>query len=202
MAFEILVALLLSGANPQPASVAPDMPFTVRVVDDQELVPAAGRGRMHIEANRIWSRYGVELQWSSPSSRDVRPVQMTVLLQGTREAGPLGRVERVGALLRRQIVVSDGALRALLQGVGVYSDDPLWVELYARMFGRVVSHELGHLLLNSVAHSPTGLMRPLFICRDVKSVSNDRFSLTDDEVERLRTMIMTPGTWAMNDPRR
>jgi len=136
MALEILVTLLLAGANTQVALVGPDVPFTVRIVDDQDLVPAAGRGRMRIEANRIWSRYGVELQWSSPSSRDARPAQMTVLLQGTRDGGPLGRVERVGDLLRRQIVVSDGALTALLHGAGVYGDDPLWVELYARMFGR------------------------------------------------------------------
>ncbi|HMF97968.1 MAG TPA: hypothetical protein VKE96_26895 [Vicinamibacterales bacterium] len=198
MALEILVALLLSGAGTPSTAVVPDRPFSIRIVDDQDLVPLAGRGRMRTEVNRIWSQYGVDVRWSTRVSRETPSEQMTVLLQGTREGWPLGRVERVGDLLRRQIVVSDGALRGLLDGVGVDRDNPLWVGLYARMFGRVVSHELGHLLLNSVAHSATGLMRTRFVISDVKA-TDDRFALTATEVERLRVMMMTSTTWAMND---
>jgi len=199
MAVEMLVALLLSGTGTPSTAVVPDRSFSIRIVDDEDLVPLAGRGMMHAEVDRIWSQYGVEVLWNARVAREMPPVQMTVLLRGTRDRWPLGCVERVGDRLRRQIVVAGGALSALLMGVGVDRDSPLWFGLYARTFGRVVSHELGHLLLDSAAHSPTGLMRTRFVTGDVKSATDDRFALTAAEVERLRVMMMTSATWGMND---
>ena len=184
---DVLVMLLLAGTSLQATGVVAETPsLAVWIVDEQDVVPAGARARMHDEVNRIWSRYGVDVQWGSQFPSDASRFGLIVALRAARDASPLGRVERVGDFIRRQIVVSDAALRDLMDAGGAHPNDVGWPALYGRMFGRVVSHELGHLLLNSPAHSPTGLMRPRFVPRDVESAAADRFSLTPIELASLR----------------
>jgi hypothetical protein len=199
---ETLMTLFLAGANVQAPPVGGDTPFTVWIVDDEDVMPPTGRDTMRSEAGRIWSRYGIQLQWSSRFPVDTTTLGMIVILHGTYDRRPLGRVQRVGNVIRRQIVVSDTALRDLLDAADVRRDNPGWVYLYARMFGRVVSHELGHLLLDSGAHSPSGLMRARFVAGDVRFPSSDRFSLTAAEVDTLTARMAVSTAIARNDRQR
>jgi len=182
---EMLVTLMLAGADAPVRCGVPAARFCVWIVDDEEAVPASWRTSMRAEMNRIWSRYGVELHWMAKLPAGESTANMIVLLNATRERAPLGRVARVGDFFRRQIVVSDTGIRDLLRAACVDRDHPAWDNIYARVFARVVSHELGHLLLNSVTHSPTGLMRATFVAADVRNSDDERFSLSSDEVARL-----------------
>jgi hypothetical protein len=190
----IVMTLVVAGFNPAPVVAGVDRPLTVWIVDAQDIVPAAACGAARAEAGRIWSRYGIELRWSSRLPANGLGLALVVLLSGTRDQhAPLGRVERVGETFRRQIIVSEPALIHLLNASGVDRSDPAWESLYARMFARVVSHELGHLLLNSAAHSQTGLMRPRFVASDVKNTADARFSLTAADRDGLRA------AWSRDD---
>jgi hypothetical protein len=194
---EMLMTLFVAGCALQ-ASVVDSRPLTIWIIDVEDILPPAGRGLAHDEANRIWSRYGIELHWSSRRPPEGAGMSLVVLVNGTREDdAPLGRVTRVGDMFRRHIIVSDPAIIHLLTGSGVERSDPMWVTLYARMFARVVSHELGHLLLNSVAHSQTGLMRGRFVVEDVRRSAADAFCLTADELATIRATLAAPNALTM-----
>jgi hypothetical protein len=193
----IVTALLVLGVAAPPTVVGSARPPAVWIVDAQNIVPASGIAMAQQEANRIWSRYGVELRWSRrlPDAPDL--LMLVVVVNGTTdEHAPLGHVTRVGGTFRRQIVVSDRAIVNLLIASGVHRTDPGWETLYSRMFARVLSHELGHLLLNSAAHSATGLMRARFARDDVKSSTEDRFSLEAADAATIRAAVVPHMTLA------
>jgi hypothetical protein len=53
------------------------------------------------------------------------------------------------------------------------------------LLGRVVAHELGHVLLTTLSHSDKGLMRPVFGLKDVLSDDERMTDLTPIETNRL-----------------
>jgi hypothetical protein len=53
--------------------------------------------------------------------------------------------------------------------------------LVARFLGRILAHELGHVLLNSVQHQPKGLMRAQYRARDVLSAPLASYTLDAGE---------------------
>jgi hypothetical protein len=53
------------------------------------------------------------------------------------------------------------------------------------LLGRIVAHELGHVLLTTLAHSKGGLMRPVFGLKDVLSDDERLNELTPGESNRL-----------------
>ncbi len=53
------------------------------------------------------------------------------------------------------------------------------------LIGRVVAHELGHVLLTTLAHSQTGLMRPVYGLKDVVSADDRMTDLSPVETDRL-----------------
>src|SRR5262249_26982124 len=64
-------------------------------------------------------------------------------------------------------------------------------QIYGRVFGRALAHEIGHILLRSRSHPADGLMRARQSI--VELVDNDQrgFHLTTDEVMRL-TLMTSP----------
>src|SRR5262249_41061737 len=54
-----------------------------------------------------------------------------------------------------------------------------------RAVGRVLAHELGHFLLRSRWHAPSGLMRPLHITTDLIGPERAGFALTAADAARL-----------------
>jgi hypothetical protein len=59
------------------------------------------------------------------------------------------------------------------------------------LLGRVVAHELGHLLLGKKAHTGTGLMRGHWSYRDVTSAQPADWSFSPEEVAEIgRTRVM------------
>lgn len=59
----------------------------------------------------------------------------------------------------------------------------------ARALGRVLAHELGHVLLAVPGHAPKGLMRRTFSPGDLAAPDRLRFSLTANDVSRLRSRV-------------
>jgi hypothetical protein len=53
--------------------------------------------------------------------------------------------------------------------------------LLARFLGRILAHELGHVLLNSTRHQAKGLMRAQFRARDVLSAPISTYTLDAGE---------------------
>jgi len=51
-------------------------------------------------------------------------------------------------------------------------------QLAAKLAGRVLAHELGHILLNSRGHEPSGLMRERYQARDVLRAGPSAYALS------------------------
>jgi hypothetical protein len=60
----------------------------------------------------------------------------------------------------------------------------------ARALGRVLAHEIGHVLLGSPSyHDQSGLMRATFPANDLARLDRQLFRLTDRSADRLRARI-------------
>ena len=64
-----------------------------------------------------------------------------------------------------------------------------------RALGRVLAHEIGHVLLAAPNHQANGLMRPSFLPEDLVSLQRWSFTLSIGEVTRLRQREQILGTW-------
>jgi hypothetical protein len=146
------------------------------------------------EASRIWLRHGVTLIWNDPTATTCDTIEQIVFndeellrLAGGRKDTALARTVFLGR--SRTIYVS--ALRAFAMLAEV-SDKFVNVATTGErdfrggtLLGRVVAHELGHVLLPTMAHSKNGLMRPVFGLKDVLSDDARLYDLSAGESSRL-----------------
>jgi hypothetical protein len=153
------------------------------------------------EAASIWEPYGVRIQWSAWPARETCELlhgSFDVLVDRPRSLDtaltlPLGRT-RVGdsAIEHVPIHVDHRATELML--------DSLMPEQLTRMLGqpfvtsadvgralgRVLAHEIGHVILGTSVHQPRGLMRAVFVAPDLVRLPRDSYTLSDPEVMRLR----------------
>ncbi|HIE93081.1 MAG TPA: hypothetical protein EYQ83_09520 [Acidobacteria bacterium] len=62
-------------------------------------------------------------------------------------------------------------------------------QVYARALGRVLAHELGHLLLRLNGHRDGGLMRPTFSHRSLIARGRGAFRLSADDLHAIRAAL-------------
>ena len=147
------------------------------------------------EASRIWLRHGVALAWTQAAAAHCDTVEEIVFdddelikLAGGRVDTALARTVFLGR--SRTIYVSVprafGMLAQLKDKFGSSNDGESDFR-GGTLLGRVVAHELGHVLLTTLAHSKTGLMRPVFGLKDVLSDDDRMSDLTPAESNRLAT---------------
>lgn len=145
------------------------------------------------EASRIWLRHGVELTWTYPALArcdTVVPVmfdeQKVRALAGPRRDA-LALTEFAGAS-RRIYVSAQRAFEMVGQIRGRTSSNETIGERDLRqgtLIGRALAHELGHVLLDTLEHSASGLMRPVFAAKDALSVDKRATDLSPFETQRL-----------------
>lgn len=157
---------------------------------------------MQGEAAAIWERYGVQLQW--PASRnDVQcsrvhgtfdvvveyqpsPVENALRssVLGSTHLAP-GAIDRVGIFVdydETQHLLETLSPSRLIPLVGHPDIGPADM---GRALGRVLAHEIGHVLLDAPRHQPWGLMRRAFTPDDLAARQRWAYTLSKKEVERL-----------------
>jgi hypothetical protein len=146
------------------------------------------------EASRIWLRHGIALTWTQSAAAHCDTVEGIVFddyelikLAGGRVDTALARTVFLGR--SRTIYVSVprafDMLAQLKDRFVMLSNDGESDFRGGTLLGRVVAHELGHVLLTTMAHSKTGLMRPVFGLKDVLSDDDRVNDLTPAESNRL-----------------
>ena len=160
--------------------------IAVRVID---LVgaPLTIRRRALEQAARLFERVDVTIVWDNSNrltSVPSRPfvVDLNLLDHGSRSpttgsvlgsAAPLPIVPTISVFY--------GDVQELAQRYGVPSEV---------LFGFVIAHELGHLLLGPHAHTSLGLMRPVWTRTDVvQGVAQGQFRFSAAEGERIRRRL-------------
>jgi hypothetical protein len=149
---------------------------------------------LQAEASRIWRRHGIVLTWSQPAPATCSTV--VPLLFDEDEFVKQGGRTRDAALaltvfLGRAQTIYVSAPRAF-QMLSRLNQTTLNLENSGgrdhhggTLLGRIVAHELGHVLLTTLSHSDTGLMRPVFGFRDVLSADDRTTELSPTYESRL-----------------
>ena len=187
------------------ALVIPGSAFAGICVDmhlrlDQRQPPAAIVSSMQAEASRIWAPYGVWLQWApTPSSADCGEARPSFVVQFDRRTEPgawskgiLGSTHLApGAIDHVAIQIDREATRALLGSANVgqlarlLGRPSFGPDDEGRALGRVLAHEVGHVLLAVRDHQRRGLMRAAFGVEDLLEQRRPFYALSPPEVARL-----------------
>jgi hypothetical protein len=149
---------------------------------------------LRAEATRIWRRHGIALSWTEPITAlcpTVIPLifdnDELVTLAGGKTDTALARTVFLGR--SQSIYVSVARAFTMLSQLrnGIMPIDGAGERDYrgGTLLGRVVAHELGHVLLTTLEHSKSGLMRPVFGLRDVLSDDESALALSSIESNRL-----------------
>lgn len=158
----------------------------VRVIDLAG-VPLTTRRRALEQAARLFERIGVTIVWD-PSPRVTSSleapfaVELTVL-DGRSNPSNTGHV--VGSSTLLPVVPTISVFYRDVQEVAEVD-----VTSTESLFGFVIAHELGHLLLGLHAHSGWGLMKPCWNRTDVAhGVAQGQFRFSAREGERIRRRL-------------
>jgi hypothetical protein len=156
---------------------------------------------MKVEAAAIWRSYGVQIGWTGNTELDpcaaaqgsldvlithrpVRPVTSWSMPLGSTRVMPVvdhvpihldqDATERMIASLSRVEL-----LRHLGRPMAGRAD-------IGRALGRVLAHEIGHVILVAPYHQPRGLMRRSFLPAELIAHHRQSYTLSPEEVARLR----------------
>jgi hypothetical protein len=191
----ILAACLLCASGPTAPAPSETLTVHVNVSFDDSITSQAIKAAAMDEAATIWRKYGVELQFAAPTTNTALSLDVIVERTAHRskydgEPAVLGRtIVTSGKSGQAPLRISFDAVTELLDsqhGANVLLHD----YALAAALGRVVAHEIGHVLLGSPAyHDADGLMRTTFFPDDLARPERSRFQLAHHSVVRLRERI-------------
>lgn len=182
--------MALVGSGPAAAqSPIQATPLEVCLLRSEKLpINARASGIALVELNTIWAMHGVGVRWAEDSNSDGCARLITV--KGEQEAfaedaasgSALGWVPFVEGRARQLVFLRVGRARMLVQSLSPGTRPEALTELLlAKLIGRSLAHELGHVLLNSRSHEESGLMRARYSARDVLSVPASAYTLNARE---------------------
>jgi hypothetical protein len=154
---------------------------------------------MKEEASWIWAPYRVRIEWPTATGTAgcARPqVSFDVLVDRQRSRGPkivLGSTRLAASIIRHApVYIHHGATEQVLESLSVGHVVRLLQRLktapvdLGRALGRVLAHEIGHVVLAAARHQRQGLMRASFSAEDLIRPQRWSYTLSKTEVARLR----------------
>lgn len=183
----LLAAMCLCGTGTARACEG-DMVY-VHVTFDASIRSARIKATIMNEAAAIWRDYGVNLEWVEMDcgvapSIEVQ-IERSIRDDGNREV--LGRATILDSIATGPVRISYEAVEALLDHKTMLTA-VTFDRVLGTAIGRVLAHELGHVLLGSPGyHDAEGLMRAKFQPDDLARPERSRFRLAPFSVERLRS---------------
>lgn len=149
------------------------------------------------ESNAIWIQHGVGVRWTEQSGGRcdrliaVKGDQEALAEDATSESA-LGWVPFVEGRARRLVFLRVGRARMLVNALSPGTRLAAFTELLvAKLLGRSLAHELGHVLLNSRSHEESGLMRARYRASEVLRTPTPAYTLS--AVERARLFARLSG---------
>jgi hypothetical protein len=193
----IVAAFCLCMLAPPPSfsSRADSLAVSVNLEFDQSITSKAIRAIAKEEAAAIWRAYGVDLVWTGRKGTGALSLDAIVDRYDRH-----GDISGLPLVLGRTIIASNAGAQAPIH----ISFDAITVLVEHRSIsnpwrqeresatglGRVLAHEIGHVLLGAPAyHDPDGLMRTTFVADDFVWGQRSRFQLTERSAARLRARI-------------
>jgi hypothetical protein len=192
----VLLVIVLSVTPLFASSSAPKayvLTVRVRLQCDPSITSGAIEKIATQEAAAIWSVYGVDLQWTTWGGRQAALAVDAIVERGNADPDAplvLGHTSIApDRAAQGPIHISFDAVSRLLHRERGAASLPQEREIGIAL-GRVLAHELGHVLLGLPAyHDPAGLMRTTFRAADLMWGRPSKFRLTERSVNRLRDRI-------------
>jgi hypothetical protein len=220
-ALVVLLAVGTCGMVPIHADDSENFEVVVRLRVDPSITSRVIPDIIKDETARLWRPYGVQIRWADAQSAApaTNGFSLKAIVEPRIDAMPLpnwgasvlGRAAvNLDAPSRRPILVSlDATERVLTTGTGVRASLIRFARetVLARALGRVLAHEMGHVLLGAPYHDDAGLMRAVFRPDELADPDSSPFRLTCTGFGRLRSRFhVLTGTaqprqqWTADEP--
>ena len=188
--FTGVMLAVVSVAGAQPAGPPPAL--TVCLTMSHAVAAAARReGAILEEVAAIWRPMGVAVRLGGRADNPCdRRIAVKSDVEATREdassEAALGWVLFVEGNARQLVYLRVSRARTMLYALSPGTRPGGMTDmLVAKLLGRTLAHELGHLLLNSRNHDTTGLMRSRYQAQDVLRDPPAAYTLDPEQRARL-----------------
>ena len=172
----MLIALVITGVRLADAA-EPQHPRPLDLQMKSEVrVPALVLKIAQDEVTRIFAAAGLAVHWTDTSPRVTVKIVAQVLGYQRARSPVMGVAQRTPNAFTAQIF-----FRQVQDFAYTYEVD------LGTMLGHVIAHEIGHLLLPSNAHSPTGVMQPHWDQALARDAVRRSLTFTDAQAARLRS---------------
>jgi hypothetical protein len=183
------------------AAMSRPLVVAIRLSVDPSISSQGVTAQLKDEAEVIWKPYGIQLDWADadPSEHGGGTVWLDASVEREFERRRQPQWKRVlGRVVTnpnpphwREIHVSFDATESVLAQrttkrsiAGIVLEREL-----ARALGRVLAHEIGHVLIGVPSHDSTGLMRASFPAEELAEPDRSPFRLTCSSADRLRSRL-------------
>ena len=168
----VLMVVGVAGAaeTPDPLAVRLQLRSDARVADDV-------LGEARDEVVRIFAQSGFDVVWTDEAPDVTVRIAEQVLGYARATSQVMGAAKRTP-----DGPVANVFFRQVQDFARIYHLD------LSTMLGHVIAHEVGHLLLPTFAHSPTGLMRAQWDEMQVRDAARRALTFTDGQADRIRAV--------------
>jgi len=179
---------------------SPEQSLTIRIrVYNYAQVPSPDLVRGEREANRIFQHARIETTWldclagltqesSPPPCREaVGPADLVLRILSERGSE---RKEFRDSHMGFALPAKEGGIHASIFYPDVQSMADTGGIMRDQLLGHAIAHEIGHLLLNSSAHSSAGLMRAQWNSKDLVRAARGDLLFTAVQAETMRGEVV------------
>ena len=170
----MIAAVLMVGGVAGAAEIPAQSTIRLQLLNAAK-VPDDVLEKSRQQVARIFEQAGVEVVWTAEAPR-LTVIIIPRVLGFDRATSPV-----MGAALK---TTSGLLVQVFFQQVEGFARSH-HVDL-STILGHVIAHEVGHLMLPTESHSPTGLMRAEWDSAQMRDVVRGAVTFTDEQAESIR----------------
>jgi hypothetical protein len=174
MKWSLIMAVMITVARVADAAGQGQLPAIRLQMDDDADVPVAILKKSQDEVARVFAAVGVGVEWTETAPT----ITVRIVTSALAHAGRYSSVMGV-ALRRPSGATAQIFLKQVQDFARTYDGDVSILLAY------VIAHEIGHLLLPRMPHSPTGLMKGDWGRALVREAAAGSLTFTDAQIQRL-----------------
>lgn len=174
MKWSLITAVMITVARVADAAEQEQLPAIRLQMDDDAEVPVAILKKSQDEVARIFGAVGVGVEWTETAPSLTVRIVTSALAYAGRHSSVMGV-----ALRRPSGATAQIFLKQVQDFARTYDGDVSILLAY------VIAHEIGHLLLPRMPHSPTGLMKGDWDRTLVREAAAGSLTFTDAQIQRF-----------------